>query len=49
MNRLKELRRAKGLTQEEIARLLGRPHKTVNTQLYRARSMLRGQLAAQVA
>ena len=33
----------------EIARLLGRPHKTVNTQLYRARSMLRGQLAAQVA
>ena len=33
----------------EIAQLLGRPHKTINTQLYRAKSMLRGQLAAQVA
>ena len=40
---------AEGYSAGEIARLLGRPHKTVNTQLYRARSMLRGQLAAQVA
>ena len=40
MNRLKELRRAKGLTQEEIARLLDRSPATVRSQLMRGRDRL---------
>lgn len=33
----------------EIARLLGRPHKTVNTQLYRARRLLQASLGPAAA
>ncbi len=35
-------------TVEEISELLGRPRKTVQTQLYRARSMLQNQLKEEV-